>query len=503
MSPTRPLSVSLLRTALATLAGVAVVGTSVAGCSSGETGDAADTVPDSAVDADPTDLADAATASDDDADGDAGDAADAAEPVWPDFKFAPVDLPAAGTSLTLEELRVQLRHATCEWYRFCVPIGLASFADRGHCLAALERLGVGNATFNGLAESIADGAGTWDAAQAAACAATFPQRIAACGAFALRFDREPACAATFTGEASTAMPCARNADCSSGLCGMAHPACGSGYCALPADVDLPCDSDLDCGGPNRCADGACRSLVPGEPGDPCGPAGFECAPGVWCDKRWGAATCVPRLPLDYPCDPWGIPCKEALFCQPTAAENVGACRPRHGVGGPCTGDGWCQTGLACLILDPVVDPGDVPGDSPGEDRAEAPRICQPLPLPGEACPHDRCYGIDSHCVGPDLSPVCTWLPEADEACDSTTSPGGLNFECEPSVICDPHTKACAVPLPAGATCDNGDCGEHLSCFKGKCTGAIGEGKGCNGQSAYLCTGGTSCSGGKCKKPQCD
>jgi hypothetical protein len=103
-----------------------------------------------------------------------------------------------------------------------------------------------------------------------------------------------------------------------------------------------CLVDQDCLGSSLiCDKGFCGTGSMKEIGAGCGNIGETCVPGAYCAPNpiTGFAVCTAKAGLQADCT--ATPCLETLRCA------AGFCQARLTLGGACTSDGDCGTGLFC------------------------------------------------------------------------------------------------------------------------------------------------------------
>lgn len=133
-----------------------------------------------------------------------------------------------------------------------------------------------------------------------------------------------------------------------------------------AGMNEPCQSSYDCTGDNICAsvtpgvssgDGGAGPYVCAPPGAPiaegqfCTTPGSTCVTDSYCAVKPGsAATCVPAMQENQPCNTVTAPCVSAQRCESQAGVTGQTCEPRVALGQPC------QTSDDCAPAAPYCDP---------------------------------------------------------------------------------------------------------------------------------------------------
>lgn len=230
----------------------------------------------------------------------------------------------------------------------------------------------------------------------------------------------------------TGAPCASNEDCHKGfVCGDA------GACVVGGDVDDPCEVTADCRDGLVCFDGDVAATCQVEPqlGDPCDPAGVECAEGACFD---GACRVFDAGDSCDAACPTAEDAGAALYCIDDA------CGPAPSTG-PCVDFDVCADGSVCV------------------EDADGARTCQPAPGDGDAClGEEQVCGADLACGGDgDCHPLgltgaaCT----ADEQCVNGSCVSGRCAPAPASCLSDNQLfpvlvlfSGCAIPLRLRRRC---------------------------------------------------
>ncbi|TNE48269.1 MAG: hypothetical protein EP343_16790 [Deltaproteobacteria bacterium] len=189
--------------------------------------------------------------------------------------------------------------------------------------------------------------------------------------------------------------CTNDSECNTAY---AHtPVCASeGHCWVPKPMSDACERDSECATGLKCADPGglgrkvCTAVCTGDSDCSAGGGGF-------CDKSHPGLTttyCLKKCTQDTDC---------ALLPSTSVCSSEGHCWGQKPIGGTCSTDAQCQTGLTC------ADPGNLGS-----------KVCTKSCTADGDCPNGKCQ--DSQCL-----PRCS----QDAECSSFTT----LFKCDAKGYC--------------------------------------------------------------------
>lgn len=184
-----------------------------------------------------------------------------------------------------------------------------------------------------------------------------------------------------------------------------------------------CAADEVCNGrcdPRRAIDDACSKAS-------------DCIAGLTCH----ANRCAPPLREGERCS--ARECAEGFACEVlTDHTQPRFCRKKLGPNAPCSFQGACLDGLACV--------GEVEVHSKNGPWPVAHGVCTPVPDLGERCDpkHDLDCADDAYC---NPSRKCV---TKDKPVGAWCGPG--NWDCGSYAYCDADTARCRARLPVGTAC---------------------------------------------------
>jgi PKD repeat protein len=308
-------------------------------------------------------------------------------------------------------------------------------------------------------------------------------------------------------------PCSSDSQCGSGFCSdgfCCNARCGETCrsCAVP-NQEGSCilspngtDPGGDCAGDQLACDGACNgngACI--EATGACGTAACLGDSLIAPACSSGACSTAPTSCFPYTCNGSTLACRTTctsnLDCAEGARCNGGRCVGYVPIGGACSSDvdcasGVCADGLCCdgpcggsceacdlagyegrcTFVPPGTDPdNECPGAVPCGGNCDGGGACTTVPQ-GVTCGQESC-GIDAI-----ESPIC----DGYGTCSIASQSCGL-------YACDPSRATCFN------TCTtNAECSEFAACDNGMCRGLLPVGRGC--------TAGSQCGSGYCVDGVC-
>ncbi len=373
-------------------------------------------------------------------------------------------------SLPMSQFLDAMVSARCSALEKCAAEGIRLFADPASCKATLQLAQMSPSSHYATAvAAVQSGKASYDAGQAYACV----QAIAtSCANF--KPNKDPtACMATFTGSLPDGKECDSALYCTSRRC--AKPGTGCGKCAPLGKEGSACTYSSDCDDQLLCMEGECGQVLSGVADDAC--LGDEqCGPGLFCRPDLKVCATGGDSGSDCMTPKW---CAAGLVCKTNKSAYSG-----HSCGYPGTanqacssspfGPGECQVGLVCGLKFTKY-------------------VCLPVvAIGGECTANEQCGGVDAACT----AGKCALLPTKGQACEPP-QPGSPAtwFTCVDPWVCDPTTKVCVAPPPAGQPCIENKCDPTAKCTNQNCTSLAKVGEACD--HAWDCMPNLDCAGGVC------
>lgn len=319
----------------------------------------------------------------------------------------------------LEQVPRELAEAACQSARACLGDLLDLLEASADCEAEAEA-DMEDVLLPLWQDAVAEGSVTYDPSAVGPCR----EAVAEAGCDYFSNPELPACERVFEGSAAVGQPCRTDVECEPGLACDLSDGC-PGACAARGGAGAACEQDDGCDFGMTCQSGGCAE--PAGEDEPCGGStDAECRTGLLClgEDRDAAGSCA----------------------DPATAMTEGegdACNPLEAT--------LCQEGLSCVV-DTVVPLAFhcVATSSPGGP-------CRP----GTPDPCPRGQACDADLSGGDLDGTCQPLPEAGEACLSTS----LAAPCAAGLQC--IDGLCVATQRNGAGCTRSD-----QCRSGNCEDGI-------------------------------
>jgi hypothetical protein len=396
----------------------------------------------------------------------------------PDGGQGPAD--AAGAApVAIEDLCPLFTKDLCTYLMQC---GHLKYRDLDHCTSDLDCFGMQE-----LLAAAKSGAVIYDPAQVGACHARF---VAAPCDFAFFmftpdiFEVLSYCPGTLIPKIPAGGACLSGGECVDGLyCHKGVADTCPGICRVPAQAGESCADNARCAHGLSCEGGQCEAPVYAKAGDPCPdgrcpfasfscPANQICRDDLWCDRV--TATCKLGLLEGETCGMMTLGttsylanCASGLWCDNPGLA-TGICRKPSALGGPC---GWasysCQSGLHCsgyvsgaktVQLGTCVGPLAVGGDCSRDTDCQTGLVCnsntcKPPSPSSEACLSDSTCASGLVCQ----SGLCQAPRYPGDPCDDTHA---CTFGRCMNGTCRPHAKV-GQPCLAPGDCATGSCVKDL------------------------------------------